>query len=162
MSKTYDIIVIGGGHNGLTAALSLAGKGKKVLVLEKRPILGGIAAGEEFHPGYKTTGLLHDTTGVRAEVIKAFNLEKFGLETKKARPATTLLAKDGKSVQLSADLDATCASIAKISAKDAEAYRAYQAFISKIAPFIQGLLNELPPDLSKLEAKQLWARGRRT
>ena len=55
MSKTYDIVIIGGGHNGLTAAASLAKKGKSVLLLEKRPVLGGIGAGEEFHPGYKTT-----------------------------------------------------------------------------------------------------------
>jgi phytoene dehydrogenase-like protein len=81
MSMTYDIIVIGGGHNGLTAATLLARKGKSVLVLERRPILGGIAAGEEFHPGYRTTGLLNDTTGVRPAVIKELNLEKFGLKT---------------------------------------------------------------------------------
>ena len=74
--KTYDIIVIGGGHNGLTTAVLLAKKGKKVLVVEKRNILGGIAAGEEFYPGYSTNGLLHDTSGVRLEVIKSLQLEK--------------------------------------------------------------------------------------
>ena len=78
MSK-YDIIVIGGGHNGLTTATILAKKGKKVLIVEKRDILGGIAAGEEFHPGYSTTGLLHDTSGVRSDVVKELQLEKFGL-----------------------------------------------------------------------------------
>ena len=156
MSKTYDIAVIGGGHNGLTAAISLAKKGKSVLLLEKRSILGGIAAGEEFHPGYKTTGLLHDTTGVRQEVIKALELEKFGLKTRKARPTVSLLSKDGKSLQLSPELDKACAAIAKFSQKDADAYREYKTFINKISPFIQSLLNELPPDLSKLETKQLW------
>ena len=76
----YDVIVIGGGHNGLTTATLLAKKGKKVLVLEKRNILGGIAAGEEFHPGYSTSGLLHDTSGVRPEVVKILELEVHGLE----------------------------------------------------------------------------------
>lgn len=156
MSKSYDIIVIGGGHNGLTAATTLARKGKKVLVLEKRNILGGIAAGEEFHPGYRTTGLLHDTTGVRAAVVKELNLEKHGLKVQHARPAVTLLSKDGKALTLSADVEKACAEIAKFSKKDADAYREYRAFISKISGFILSLLNEFPPDLSKLGNKQLW------
>ena len=78
----YDVIVIGGGHNGLTTATILAKKGKKVLVVEKRNILGGIAAGEEFHPGYTTTGLLHDTSCVRSEIVKKLQLEKHGLVLK--------------------------------------------------------------------------------
>ena len=156
MSKTYDIVVIGGGHNGLTAAIALAKNNKKVLVLEKRLILGGIAAGEEFHPGYSTTGLLHDTTGVRPQVIKKLNLEKFGLKTKKSRATVSILSKDGKCVQLSSDVSTACAAIAKFSLKDADAYKEYRAFIDKISPFIKGLLDELPPDLSNLGGKQLW------
>ena len=85
MSEKKDIVVIGGGHNGLTAAATLGRKGKKVILLEKRSVLGGIASGEEFYPGYRTTGLLHDTSGVRSKVIKALNLEKFGLKIKKSR-----------------------------------------------------------------------------
>src|SRR5688572_24399091 len=123
MSKTYDIIVIGGGHNGLTAATTLAKKNKKVLVLEKRSILGGIAAGEEFHTGYSTTGLLHDTTGVRPGVIKALDLVKFGLKTKKSRPTVSILSKDGKCLQLSSDVNEAHAAIAKFSQKDADAYK---------------------------------------
>ncbi|MCI0656122.1 MAG: FAD-dependent oxidoreductase, partial [Acidobacteria bacterium] len=57
----YDVIVIGGGHNGLTAAALLAKAGRKVLVLERRDRLGGLCAPEEFHPGYKMPGVLHDT-----------------------------------------------------------------------------------------------------
>ena len=156
MSKTYDIIVIGGGHNGLTAAITLAKKNKKVLVLEKRPILGGIAAGEEFHPGYFTTGLLHDTRGVRPHVIKDLNLEKFGLKTKKSGATVSLLSKDGKCLQLSADVNTACAAIAKFSQKDADSYKEYRAFMDKISPFVKGLLDELPPDLTNLGGKQLW------
>ncbi len=161
MSKTYDIIVIGGGHNGLTAATVLAKKNKKVLLLEKRPMLGGIAAGEEFHPGYSTSGLLHDTTGVRPHVIKALNLENFGLKTKKARPTVSLLSKDGKSLQLSSNADEASAAIAKFSQKDVEGYKAYRAFIEEISPFIKGLLDELPPDLSSLGAEQLWGLAKK-
>ncbi len=161
MSKSYDILVIGGGHNGLTAAASLARKGKRVLLLEKRPVLGGIAAGEAFHPGYRTNGLLHDTSTVRNEVIKELSLEKHGLKTQKARPAVTLLSKDGKALTLHADVAKACAEIAKFSAKDAEAYRAYHAFISKISPFVRGLLNDFLPDLTRLGNKQLWELGKK-
>jgi len=156
MSKNFDIIVIGGGHNGLTAAVNLAKKGKKVLVLEKRNVLGGIAAGEEFHPGYRTAGLLNDTSGVRTSVVKELNLGKFGLNTLQSRPAVTLLSKDGKAVTLSADVEKACAEIAKFSSKDAEAYREYRAFIGKISGFVLSLLNEFPPDLTALGTKQLW------
>lgn len=161
MSKTYDIIVIGGGHNGLTAAIALAKKNKKVVVLEKRPILGGIAAGEEFHPGYSTTGLLHDTSGVRPQLIKELNLEKFGLKTKKSRANISILSKDGKCIQLSSDVSTACTAIAKFSQKDADAYKEYRAFIDTISPFIKGLLDELPPDLTHLGGKQLWALARK-
>lgn len=161
MSKTYDIIVVGGGHNGLTAATTLAKKNKKVLLLEKRPILGGIAAGEEFRPGYSTTGLLHDTTGVRPHVIKALNLEKFGLRTKNSRGAVSILSKDGKCLQLSSDVKEASAAIAKFSQKDADAYTGYRAFIDKISGFISGLLDDFPPDLENLGAQQLWGLAKK-
>ena len=156
MSKSYDIIVIGGGHNGLTAATTLARKNKKVLLLEKRGILGGIAAGEEFHPGYSTTGLLHDTTGVRSSVIKELSLEKFGLKTKKSRPTVSFLSKDGKCLTLGSNVEEASAAIAKFSQKDAEAYQEYRSFIDAIKPFVTNLLDELPPDLSNLGNKELW------
>jgi phytoene dehydrogenase-like protein len=90
MSK-YDVIVIGGGHNGLTTATILAKKGKKVLIVEKRDVLGGIAAGEEFFPGYSTSGLLHDTSGVRTGVIKELDLKGFGLEVENNRDDVAIL-----------------------------------------------------------------------
>ena len=156
MSKKYDIVVIGGGHNGLTAAITLAGKNKKVLLLEKRAVLGGIAAGEEFHPGYRTTGLLHDTSAVRSKVIKALNLEKYGLKTKKSRPTFSILSKDGKCVHLHPDVEKAVIEIAKFSKKDAESYREYHDFIDKISGFINGLMNEMPPDLMNPGGKQIW------
>ncbi len=161
MSKSYDIIVIGGGHNGLTAATTLAKKGKNVLVLEKRSVLGGIAAGEEFHPGYRTTGLLHDTSGVRQQVIKALDLEKHGLNTTKSRPTVALLAKDGRLVSLNGNVDAASAAIAKHSQKDADAYKSYRKFIEGISPFMLSLLNDLPPDLTNLGNAQLWGLAKK-
>ena len=76
----YDVIIIGAGHNGLTAAALLAKEGRKVLVLEQRSIIGGLAAGEEFHPGYHCDGLLQDAGQVRAQVVRALDLKSQGLE----------------------------------------------------------------------------------
>ncbi len=146
MSK-YDVIVIGGGHNGLTTASILAKKGKKVLIVEKRKVLGGIASGEEFHPGYSTTGLLHDTSGVRLEVIKNLQLEKHGLVFENKRADTTLLSKDGRSVIIQSDVNATVKAIGNFSKNDAEAYKEYQEFLVKISKVINNLMDNPPPNI---------------
>ena len=156
MRDRYDIIVIGGGHNGLTAATVLAQKNKKVLLLEKRPVLGGIAAGEEFYPGYFTTGLLHDTSGVRRKVIETLHLENFGLKVTGARTTVSLLSKDGHCLQLHSDVKKASKAIAAFSEKDAKAYEEYRTFIHKISGFIHSLMDEIPPDLVHLNGKQLW------
>ncbi len=157
MSRIYDIIVIGGGHNGLTAAVTLARKNKRVLLLEKRGSLGGLASGEEFFPGYRTTGVLHDTSGVRSSVVKALGLEKFGLIIEKSRPPISILSKDGKCLQLYGDVERASIEIAKFSQSDAQAYKEYRAFIDKMSGFINGLMNETPPDLVNLGGKEIWA-----
>ncbi len=156
MNDKYDIIVIGGGHNGLTAATKLAKNGKKVAVIEKRQALGGIAAGEEFHPGYKSTGLIHDTSTIRMSVVKSLNLKDFGLNIEEKRPNTTILGSSGECIELSDNIEETCQEISKYSNKDAEAYKDYRSFIASIRPFVDGLMNEMPPDLIKLGTKDLW------
>ncbi len=143
----YDIIVIGGGHNGLTAATLLAKEGKKVLVLEKRNVLGGIATGEEFHSGYSTTGLLHDTSGFRTQVNKTLQLEKYGLQFDNNRADVTILSKEGKSITIKSDVDETVASIREFSENDAEAYRDYQIFLKKISKVINDLMDNPPPNI---------------
>ncbi len=161
MKNKYDIIVIGGGHNGLTAANLLAKNGKKVLLVEKRKILGGLAAGEEFYPGYKTNGLLHDTSAVRNNLIKSLQLSSFGLETSAVRKDIAILSKNGECILLSPDINKTANSISNFSKKDAQSYINYRAFINKISPFVNGLLNELPPDLTNFAAKDIWALGKK-
>ena len=80
MSNRYDVIVLGAGHNGLTTAAFLAKRGKKVLVVEKRATFGGLAAAEEFSPGFKSPGILHDTTGLRRWVTDSLDLTRYGLK----------------------------------------------------------------------------------
>jgi phytoene dehydrogenase-like protein len=72
---SHDVIIVGSGHNGLVCATRLAQAGRRVLVLERRSVIGGVAAGEEFHPGYRHVGLLHDSVGVRPEVISDLKLD---------------------------------------------------------------------------------------
>lgn len=157
----YDAIIIGGGHNGLTTATFLAKKGKKVILLEKRNILGGLAAGEEFYPGYRTTALLHDTSAVRESVIKALQLKKYGLKTTGERPAYTILSKEGKSICISSNTKETIKCIGQFSKKDAAAYFEYSVFIDKIKGFFDKLLNEIPSDIDKTDFKQLWSLAKK-
>ena len=82
-------------------------------------MLGGIAAGEEFHSGYMTAGLLHDTSGVRMDAIKMLSLEKFGLKIISQRPEYALLSKDGKAIVIKDDPLSTSETIKSISESDA-------------------------------------------
>lgn len=161
MKKDYDIIVIGGGHNGLTAATLLAMKQKKVLLVEKRELLGGIAASEEFAPGYKTPGLLHDTSNVRQKVVRELKLENFGLKVEPSRAPVAFLGKNKEVLKLSSDLELATTDIAKFSKKDALAYREYRAFIEKIKPFVTKLMDEAPPELANLGMQQIWALAKK-
>jgi phytoene dehydrogenase-like protein len=161
MSKNYDVIVIGGGHNGLTAAATLGKRGKKVLLVEQRAILGGIAAGEEFYPGYKTAGLLHDTSNIRRKVVNELELENFGLHLENQRNTITILAEDKKYIHLSSNLENCHKEIERYSKKDADAYLEYRAFIDKISKFIVPLMSEFPPDLVNLGNKQILALAKK-
>ncbi len=156
MSKKYDTIVIGGGHNGLTAATVLAKKGQKVVLLERRSVLGGIGAGEEFHPGHWSAGLLHETGSIRQHAINELDLKKHGLVTTGERASVAMLGKKGKCITLYNDESRTVESIRKYSEKDAEAYKAYRSFINKITPLIRDIMDQAPPDLVKMGNKDLW------
>ena len=147
----YDVIVIGAGHNGLTAAALLAKRGRKVLVLERRDIIGGLAAGEEFHPGYRSGGLLHDTTGVRAEVVRQLELGKHGLKTRAHRPDVLALGDEGQSLLVCGDQAKAVEEIGRVSKKDAGRYADYHAFIDRVRPVLHQFLNEPPLDLVNLE-----------
>ncbi len=111
---SYDAIVIGAGHNGLTAAALLAKGGRSTLLVERRAVLGGLAASEEFHPGYSTGGVLHDTEGVRSWVVDALDLGKYGLSRHDQAPPTLIPQREGGGLLLWRDPDkaADCARVA--------------------------------------------------
>jgi phytoene dehydrogenase-like protein len=142
-SNSFDVIVIGAGHNGLTAAGLLAKSGRKVLVLEKRPLAGGIAAGEEFHPGYRTQGLLLDTSGVRQSVTRELGLEKHGLKFLQSEPPVLIPQENGPGLLLHADPDRAAAELKG----DAKAYAEFRAFLTRIRPLLRSLLDSPPPSV---------------
>jgi phytoene dehydrogenase-like protein len=142
---SYDAIVIGAGHNGLALSGLLAVGGWKVLNLERRDIIGGTAAGEEFHPGYRTTGLLHDTTCVWPEVVKGLSLARYGLK-QRAIPAPLYVPGEDGGLLLHHDGAKAREELRKISQKDADAYIAFRQFLGKVAPVMRRVIAQPPPD----------------
>jgi phytoene dehydrogenase-like protein len=150
VATRYDVVVIGAGHNGLTTACLLAKAGRRVLVVEKRGTVGGLCAPEEFHPGYRSPGILHDTAQLRVGLLDDLHLDEHGLDLAPAEP-TLFASKDGQGVVIRADDDAaTAADIARVSPNDAARWMEYRAFIARARDVIEPLLSETPPDLSRL------------
>lgn len=120
-------VVIGAGHNGLVAALRLAGAGRRVMVLERREMVGGLAAAEEFHPGYSSPGLLHDTAGMRPRIAAALGLDGHGLGWRQ-RPPVTVARAGAEPIRL------------------AEAELAgWRAAVGELRPFLSRLQENPPP-----------------
>lgn len=160
MSQRYDVIVIGAGHNGLTTTALLAEKGFQVLVLERRAVVGGLAAGEAFHPGYRSEGLLHDTGRVRPWVVEALALRHHGLELRPQSPALFLPEVEGPGLLLESDADKAHAELATRCDQDARSYRDFRAFLGRIAPVLRRVVDQPPADLSDPSFADLLRLGR--
>ena len=152
----YDIIVIGAGHNGLTAAALLAKQGRKVLVLESRSTIGGLAASDEFHPGYHTAGVLHDSGQVRAQVVRSLDLKSHGLQIRPGRPSFLVLDPEDKGILLGNKERRTAKEIHFYSPEDALQYRQYRKFIRHVAAVVNRIFNQLPPPTDLSNGRTLW------
>jgi len=156
----FDAIVIGGGHNGLTAAALLGKAGRKVLVLERRDRVGGLAALEEFHPGYRVPGLLHDTTGLRPFVVEALGLERHGFSFRREELPVYAPQKEGGGLLLHRSAEVSAPEIRNFSARDADRYGDFRRFLSRVREFVAGMLNKPAPELSQPGLRDLWTLSR--
>lgn len=148
MSHKYDAIVIGGGHNGLTAAAYLARGGKKVLVLERRHVLGGAAVTEEIFPGFKFSVCSYVVSLLKPNIIRDLQLPKFGLELVPLESTFTPL--DGDYLIRWADHDLTHRELYRHSPRDAEAYDRFGQTMTQIGMAVRPILNTIAPDPTKL------------
>ncbi len=153
--SAYDAIIIGAGHNGLTTAALLARRGRRVLVLEQRDAIGGLASSDEFHPGYRGAGVHHDTTGIRRAVVQALGLERHGLRLRARRPEVLALGHEGRALLLDGNDERTARAIAQHVPADGERYLRYRAFIDRVRGVLERFLDEPPIDPTGLERRGL-------
>jgi phytoene dehydrogenase-like protein len=157
MPDTRDVVIIGGGHNGLVTAFYLAKAGFKPLVLERRPQVGGAAISEEFHPGFRGSILAHSAGPLRADIVRDMQLEKNGLQLIKPEVGVTALSPDGRALVLYSDTKKAAEEISKFSAKDAAKYPEFQRSLEKIGRVISEVLNTTPPDIDNPSNSDLWS-----
>jgi phytoene dehydrogenase-like protein len=145
MPQKYDAIIIGGGHNGLTTAAYLARAGRKVLVLERRHVLGGAAVTEEVFPGFKFSVCSYVVSLLRPEIIRDLELARHGLEILPLDGTFTPMH-NGDYLWRTNDHGQTRREIARHSKLDAEAYDEYSQAMIEMGRFVKPIMGMLPPD----------------
>src|SRR5436853_2397470 len=143
--KIYDAAIIGGGHNGLVCAAYLAMAGLKVVVLERRGVVGGAAVTEEFHPGFRNSVASYTVSLLSPKVIADLRLAEHGLRIVERRIANFLPLEDGRFLKVGAGR--THEEVGKSSTRDAERLDAYQARLEAVADVLRAFALETPPNV---------------
>lgn len=144
-SKQYEVVVIGAGHNGLTAAAYLAGAGLSTLVLERRELVGGCCVTEEIAPGCRASTTSYIASMLRPEIIRDLKLASHGLRMVACDPALQVPFPDGQVASWWADRDRTVATLRSFSANDANTFMRVDAQLKKLARYLQPFFLEPPP-----------------
>src|SRR5579862_2303514 len=154
-SSSYDVIVIGAGHNGLTAAAYLGAAGLSVLVLERREVVGGCCVTEEIAPGCRASTTSYIASMLRPTVIRDLDLAAHGLRMVPCDPALQVPFPDGQLVPWWADRDRTVEELGKLSPKDAATFVRVDDQLKKLARYLQPFFLEPPPEI-ELDGVQSW------
>ena len=145
MANSYDVAVVGGGHNGLVTAAMLAGRGLHVVVLERREQVGGACVTEEVFPGFRVSSAAYLVSLMQQRVVDELELERFGYRVDPKDPAFFSLFPDGRTLTMWQDPYRTIAEIARFSESDAAAYPRYGEQVDRLARVIEPLLFAPPP-----------------
>src|SRR5690348_7065302 len=151
-----DVVIVGGGHNGLVTAFYLAKAGYKPLVLERRAQPGGAAITAEFHPGFRCSTLAHSAGPLRTDVLRDMQLEKYGLKLITPEASVVALSLDGRALTLYNDVRRSSQEIANFSQKDAAKYSAFQQSLGKMGQVIGKALSLAPPNIDNPTKGDLW------
>ncbi len=154
MAPTWDVIVIGGGHNGLVAAAYLARAGRRVLVLERRERVGGAAVTEEVFPGFRFSVFSYVVSLLRPEIVRELDLPRHGLDILPLESTVTPLP-DGNHFAAWGDHDRNRRELYRHSPRDADAYDDFGRLMHHMAMAVKPILNMMPPDPTSLSPRDL-------
>jgi phytoene dehydrogenase-like protein len=160
MPARYDAIVVGGGHNGLVTACYLARAKWRVLVLERRYVVGGACVTEEVFPGFKVSTAAYVNSLFRPEIIADLRLREYGFEAIERNPASFSPFLDGRYLMLGSGVARDVEEIAKFSKRDAESYPEYEAMLERVASVVEPTLIRIPPNLIHPTLGQLLEAGK--